>query len=57
MARFPIEPLITEESDNWKPFIYNYGETPADEAFAGAIKPILERPVNRKESSAGQSRN
>jgi len=42
LGRIPIEPLIVEASDNGKPFIYHYGKTPAAEAFAKAIKPILE---------------
>lgn len=41
LGRIPIEPLIVEASDNGKPFLYHYGKTPAAEAFAGAIKPIL----------------
>lgn len=41
LGRIPIEPLIVEASDNGKPFIYHYGKTPAAEAFARAIQPIL----------------
>ena len=42
LGRIPIEPLIVEASDNGKPFVYHYGETPAAMAFAKAIQPILE---------------
>jgi ATP-binding protein involved in chromosome partitioning len=41
LGRIPIEPLIVEASDNGKPFLYHYGKTPAAQAFAEAIKPIL----------------
>jgi Mrp family chromosome partitioning ATPase len=44
LGRIPIEPLIVEASDNGKPFIYHYGKTPAAEAFAEAVKPILGMP-------------
>jgi len=41
LGRIPIEPLIVEASDNGKPFIYNYGKTPAAKAFIKVVKPIL----------------
>jgi Mrp family chromosome partitioning ATPase/predicted Fe-Mo cluster-binding NifX family protein len=42
LGKIPIEPRIVEASDNGKPFVYHFSKTKAAEAFAAAIKPIIE---------------
>jgi Mrp family chromosome partitioning ATPase len=48
LGRIPIEPLIVEASDNGKPFVHQYGKTPAAKAFAKVVKLILNNTENRK---------
>ena len=48
LGRIPIEPLIVEASDEGKPFVHQYGKTPAAKAFAKVVKLILNGTENRK---------